>query len=198
MKQTLLFLLIASLPAAAQWRHFGSDRARPTGYIGFGLSQPVNPLGESLNTGWNLSGGVGVSGRYLGIMVDGMFADFGINRPALDWAGADTGHQRYFAATLDPVFHVNSRGPVDFYITGGAGLYAITTTYGLGFDSFLPGNEINSSSTVYKGGVNAGCGFTFGASRNGAVKFFTEARIHHVFTRGYQTNIVPVTVGIRF
>jgi hypothetical protein len=198
MKQTLLFLLIASLPAAAQWRHFGSDRARPTGYIGAGFSQPVNPLAESLKTGWNLSGGVGVSGRYLGIMVDGMFSDFGINRRALDFAAADTGHQRYFAVTLDPVFHVNSKGPIDFYITGGAGLYAITTTYGLGFDSLLPGNEINSSRTLYKGGVNAGCGFTFGAGHGGAVKLFTEARIHHVFTRGFETNIVPVTVGVRF
>ena len=198
MKQTLLFLLIASLPAAAQWRHFGSDRAHPTGYVGIGFSQPLNPLAESLNTGWNLAGGVGVTGRYLGIMLDGMFADFGISRRELDFAGANTGRERYFAATVNPVFHVNSTGPVDFYITGGGGLYAISTNYGLGPDDLLPGFEINSSRTLYKGGVNAGCGFTFSPGRGSGAKFFTEARIHHVFTRGFQTNIVPVTVGIRF
>jgi hypothetical protein len=132
-------------------------------------------------------------------MVDGMFTSFGINRHILNRAGADSGHQRYFAATVDPVIHVNPRGPVDFYITGGAGLYAVTTSYGFGgFSFFGPGGESTDSQTVYKSGVNGGCGFVFGSSRPGSVRFFTEARLHHVFTRGHQTNFVPVTVGIRF
>ncbi len=199
MKQTLLFLLIASLPAAAQWRRFGAETTRLSGAIGLGFSQPLNPLAESLDTGWNISGGIGVRHGYFGIMVDGMFTSFGINRDVLDFYGADRGRQQYFAATVDPIIHINPRGPVDFYLTGGGGLYAITTRYGFGGSNlFSPGGEFVDSQTVYKGGVNGGCGFSFGTGRHGAVRFFTEARFHHVFTRGYETNFVPVTVGIRF
>jgi hypothetical protein len=199
MKQTLLLVLIASLPAAAQWRHFGAERTRLTGGIGFGFTQPVNPLSESLDTGWNVSGGIGVRHGYFGVMVDGMFTSLPINRDLVYWVGADRGRERYFAATVDPVIHVNPRGPVDFYITGGAGLYAVTTSYGYGgFSLFGPGGGFTDSQTAYKGGVNGGCGFVFGSGRPGSVRFFTEARLHHVFTRGYQTNFVPVTVGIRF
>ncbi len=199
MKKTLLFLVVASLPAAAQWRHFGAERPRLSGSIGLGFSQPLNPLAESLDTGWNISGGLGVTHGYFGIMVDGMFTSFGINRDVLDFYGASSGRQRYFAATVDPIIHVNPKGPVDFYITGGGGLYAITTRYGFGGGGlFAPGGEFVDSQTVYKSGVNGGCGFSFGTGRRGSVRFFTEARFHHVFTRGYETNFVPVTVGIRF
>jgi len=201
MKQTLLFLLIASLPAAAQWRHFGTEQTRFTGDIGLGFTEPINPLARSLNPGWNISGGVGVTHSYFGIMLDGMFTDLGINRALVTQAGANSGHQRYYAATLDPVFHVNSKGPVDFYLTGGGGVYGINTSYGMGNGNagiFMPGSAVISSQTVYKGGVDGGCGFAFGAGHGGSVRFFAEARLHHVFTGGFQTNFVPVTVGIRF
>ena len=198
MKQTILLLLIASLPAAAQWRHFGAEQTRLTGGIGFGFSEPVNPLARSLDTGWNISGGIGVSHSYFGIMLDGTYTEFGIDHAVLSQVGQSSGHQSYFAATVDPVFHVNPRGPVDFYVTGGGGLYSITTSYGVGILNLDSGVTSFISDRIYKGGVNGGCGFSFGAGDRGSVRFFTEARLHHVFTRGRQTNFVPVTVGVRF
>jgi len=51
-----------------------------------------------------------------------MYNDFGINRNALVEVGARRGYQRYWAVSANPIVHVNPRGPLDFYITGGAGM----------------------------------------------------------------------------
>ena len=123
MKRLLLIILVAVLPASAQWRRFGQSYTRPTGYLGLGISTPTNPVGTRLDEGWNLAGGIGVARGSVGIMLDAMFTDFGMNHAALVRAGARRGSQKYWALTVDPVFHVNERGPVDFYITGGGGLY---------------------------------------------------------------------------
>ena len=92
MKRVLLLTLLAVLPAAAQWRHFGSEPMRPTGFFGVGFASPVNPLARELDTGWNLAGGVGVTSRNsVGVLVDGMFTDFGLNHTTLVAAGAPRG-----------------------------------------------------------------------------------------------------------
>lgn len=119
MKRILLFTIVAVLPVSAQWRRFGHRSARPTGSLGIGFSTPTNPVATRLNAGWNVAGGIGVTRGSVGIMLDAMFTDFGITHDALVRAGARRGSQKYWAVTVDPIFHVNERGPVDFYITGG-------------------------------------------------------------------------------
>jgi hypothetical protein len=163
MKRLLLCIIVAGLPASAQWRHFGDSSTRPTGFLGIGLSTPTNPVATRLDAGWNLAGGVGVTHGSLGILVDAMFNDFGINQAALVRAGARGGSQKYWAVTVDPIFHVNQRGPVDFYLTGGGGLYSRITKYRA--SSGLVGQDsgrydLISSETLYKPGVNGGAGFS--------------------------------------
>jgi hypothetical protein len=201
MKRLFLILVVAVLPASAQWRHFSYRPARPTGYFGVGFSTPANPVANRLNEGWNLAGGVGVTKGYVGIMVDAMFNDFGFTDTALARAGALKGSQRYWAVTVDPVFHVNERGPVDFYLTGGGGLYGRRTQYRALSD--LTGRspvqyDLISSDTIYKPGVNGGAGFSFRLDERSNIKVFAEARYHHMFTRGSGASFIPVTVGIRF
>ena len=195
MKRLLLVILIAVVPAAAQWRHFGHPLTRPTGYFGFGLSTPANPVATRLNEGWNLAGGIGVTRGSVGVMLDAMFTHFGITHDALVQAGARKGSQRYWALTVDPIFHVNERGPVDFYITGGGGLYSQITQYRA---SSGGGYDLISSRTRYKPGVNGGAGFAFSLGYRSNIKLFAEARYHHMFTRGSGASLIPVTVGVRF
>jgi hypothetical protein len=154
-----------------------------------------------LDAGWNLAGGIGVTRGSVGIMVDGMFSDFGITHDALLRAGARRGSQKYWALTVDPIFHVNERGPVDFYLTGGGGLYSRITKFrassGLvGQDA--TGYDLISSDTIYKPGVNGGAGFSYSLGYRSNIKIFAEARYHRMFTRGSGASLVPVTVGIRF
>jgi hypothetical protein len=195
MKRLLLLILVAVLPAAAQWRHFGQTLTRPTGYFGFGFSTPANPVATRLNEGWNLAGGIGVTRGPVGVMVDAMFNDFGFTRDALLRAGAHRGSQKYWALTVDPIFHVNERGPVDFYVTGGGGLYSQITQFRAASGG---GYDLISSRTIYKPGVNGGAGFAFNLGYRSNVKVFAEARYHHMFTQGSGASLIPVTVGIRF
>jgi hypothetical protein len=185
---------------SAQWRHFGSDEARPAAYFGVGFASPVNPVARQLDTGWSLAGGVGVTTNYLGVMLDATFADFGLNHTTLNRVGVPRGDEKYWAVTVNPIFHVNQRGPVDFYVTAGGGLYSRITEFRGGSDfggPFSRRNDLLASDTLYKPGVNGGAGFAFnlGYSR---VKIFAEARFHHMFTRDAGASFIPVTVGVRF
>ena len=199
MKKLLPFILLGALPSAAQWRHFGDPQIRPAGYFGVGVSAPVNPVATRLNTGWNLAGGVGFTTRYAGLLLDAMYNDFGFNRDALLRAGARRGGQRYWAVSANPIVHVNPRGPVDFYVTGGAGIYGQINQYRASSDSrFSDRYDLISSYEIYKPGVNLGAGFAFNLGHERDPKIFVEARYHHMFIRGSGASIVPVTMGIRF
>jgi hypothetical protein len=198
MKVTLAFLIscsVAALPAAAQ------PLARPTGYIGVGSSHPVNPLAARVDTGWNLTAGIGVVTEYVGLMLDFTYNDFGINRRNLNRAQAEEGSQRYWAVTLNPIFHVNQRGPVDFYVTAGGGIYSQITELRSRFGDPFPGgfehHDRIRRNTIYKPGVDGGVGFAYQIGFTG-VRLFAEARFHHMFTDGSGTSFVPVTVGVRF
>jgi hypothetical protein len=195
-KFSLLFMLIA-LPAAAQWRHFGSEPTRATGYFGVGFSEAINPAARNLDPGWNLAGGVGVTSKYVGVMLDAMFNDFGVTHSTLVRAGASEGSQRYWAVTVDPIFHVNQRGPVDFYVTGGGGIYSQITDLSLRGGRGPFRDELSSTYTIYKAGVDGGAGFSFNVGYRSRVKIFVEARFHHMFTRT-GVSFVPVTLGVRF
>ena len=201
MKRVLFTAILAALPAAAQWRHFGYEPARPTGFVGIGVSAPMNPLARTVRPGWNLTGGVGVTGRYVGVLVDVMFTDLGLNHRTLHLAGASRGNQKYWAVTVDPIFHVNQRGPVDFYLTGGGGIYSRLTRYYLPYGDVGPFSDpaqLLASYTVCKPGVDGGVGFAFNVGYATHMKIFAEARYHHMFTRGSGSSFIPITVGVRF
>jgi hypothetical protein len=183
-----------------------------TGYVGAGPSVPINPIGSRLDPGWNISAGAGVSGRYVGVMLDFMYNDLGINSNSLAQYGAPGGSTRVWAFTLDPVVHLAPReGPVDFYITGGGGIYhrtveftapaiATVTAFDPWFGFFpvnIATNQVIGSYGVYKAGVDGGAGVSFklGSSH---LKAFAEARFHHMFTNRVDTNLLPVTIGLRW
>ncbi len=201
----LVSLCAAGLPASAQFSHF-------TGFVGGGFTTPLNPIGSRLDNGWNVSAGAGVNANHhLGLMLDFIYADNGINRKFLDQVQTPNGSMRVWGFTLDPVIHVTQEGPVDFYVTGGGGIYHRTVEYtqpvvqqGVFFDpwyGYYPAafgtNQVLGSYGQYKGGVDGGVGFSFKLGR-GNVKAFAEARYHHIFTRAVETDLLPVTVGLRW
>jgi hypothetical protein len=198
-KGLFLTFLLAAAPAFAQWRHFGSE-THATGFFGAGVTAPINPLARNLDPGWNVAGGIGVTSRYVGVMLDAMYSDMGINHATLVRAGVPRGDQQYWAVTVDPILHVNERGPVDFYVTGGGGLYSQITEFKFrsgGGGPFNDRNDVLYSNTIYKPGVNGGAGFAFNLGYT-PVKIFVEARFHHMFLRGSGASFIPVSVGVRF
>lgn len=196
MRRNLFLLLVAVLPVSAQWRHFGGSYTRPTASLGVGVSTPVNPLARSLDTGWNLAGGAGILSGSVGVNVDFLAAGFGINHAALVRQGAQHGTQKYWALTLDPIVHINERGPTDFYLTGGAGIYGQLTKFRVPAGPTSQYDLIRTEN-LYRFGVNGGAGFAFNLG-DPRFKLFLEARYHHAFTPGSGASLIPITVGIRF
>lgn len=197
-----LILLIAIVPAFGQWRHFGQGQYQwaPAGFVGIGGSTAINPLAKQLDAGWNLAGGVGVTRGYTGLMFDAMYTGFGVTHSALAAQGARSGYERFWALTVDPVVHVNPRGPADFYLTGGAGLYGEHISFRAPASLAGPAAQYDliRSDTLYKPGANIGAGFAFNVSRDSRLKFFAEARLHHLFNQDSGSSFIPVTVGVRF
>jgi len=196
---------LAALPALAQESRF-------TGFVGAGFTKPVNPIASRLDTGWNITAGAGINANArFGVMLDFMFNDLGVNRTFLNQVQAPDGSVRIWGFTLDPVVHLVKEGPVDFYVTGGGGIYHRTVEYtrpvvttGVFFDpwfGFFPApfatNQVIGSFSQYKGGVNGGVGMSYKLGTSN-LKAFAEARYHHIFTRGVETGILPVTFGLRW
>jgi len=199
-----IFCLL-SFPACAQFSRF-------TGFVGGGVTPPINPIASRLDVGWNASAGAGINlNHHLGVMLDFTFNEVGINQTALQQAQAPGGSVRVWGFTLDPVVHLTQEGPVDVYVTGGGGIYnrtveytqpAIVTTavfdpwFGF-YPAAFSANEVIGSLGQYKGGINGGVGVSL-QLRQSKAKLFAEARYHHIFTRNVATDIIPVTFGLRW
>jgi len=181
--------------------------------VGAGVTTPVGDTGTALDMGWNVRGGAGVNfSRWGGLMVDVGYDNMGINSTTLANFGAPGGRMSVLSATLDPIVHLTPHRHFDLYLTGGGGIYhryqEFTTptvaTVGA-FDPFfgfyavgVPSNQILSSYSVNKPGIDGGVGIAFGSKWHG--KFFAEARYNRIFmgNRFGDTEYLPVTFGFRW
>ena len=179
--------------------------------LGGGFTEPVGGTGSHLNTGWNLGAGAGFNFTpYFGALVQFNDQQSDINSGTLARIGFPGGDVNIWSLTLNPIIHTNPRGPVDVYFIGGGGLYHWrqeftepgTATFA-GFDPFfgfyqaeVPVQNVLSSYSVNKPGVNGGIGLAFGTKWN--VKFYAEARYHRIIFGDRHADMLPVTFGIRW
>lgn len=210
MKRASIVLSLAlSLGGAA----FAQEFPRFAFNLGAGFTSPTATAGDRLDQGWNAEAGAGVNLHpNLGLKVDFRYNSFGINSGTLNALGFPGGDGRLWSLTLDPVVHLNPRGPVDLYLTGGGGLYhwnqqftrPATATF-TGFDPYLgifyptavPVTQVISSYSVYKPGWDGGAGLAFGTRWNAQV--YAEARFSRmVFGNDRYVDTVPVSFGIRW
>jgi opacity protein-like surface antigen len=179
--------------------------------IGAGFTRPAGNTGQHLDTGWNVQGGVGYNfSPYVGANVDVAFNDLGITSSDLNRIGVPGGNVRIFSATLDPIVHLNPHGHVDFYITGGGGLFRWYQQFTQpsvaivpGFDPFfgffsaaVPATQVVSSYSVNRPGIDIGAGVAIGALGRG--KLFVEAKYDHIYMKGSHADYIPVTFGFRW
>jgi len=179
--------------------------------IGAGFTTPVGATARRVDTGWNLQGGVGYNFRpRLGANLEFNYSDMGINSTTLSNFGVPGGSVRMWSLTVNPIVRMNPKGPVDWYFTGGGGLYHRTQEFTepsvevfTGFDPFfgfypvaVPVTNVLASRSVMKPGVNFGAGFTVGTRWKG--KFYAEARWHRMLFRDSHTDTIPVNFGFRW
>jgi hypothetical protein len=182
-----------------------------TASIGGGFTQSVGNTGRNLDTGWNIRGGAGLNfNPYVGAMLDLGYDHMGINNGTLANIGVPGGDVQIFSATIDPVVHVNPHGHFDLYLTGGGGLFhwyqeftqptvaivpAFNPFFGF-YSAAVPTNQILSSYSVNRPGVDVGAGIAFGTRRHG--KIFAEARYDHIYMAHSHVDYIPVTFGFRW
>jgi hypothetical protein len=179
--------------------------------VGGGFTQGVGRTGTHLDDGWNIQAGAGYNfSSYVGAMVQFNYDNQDINGTTLNNLGFPGGDVQLWSFTLDPIVHLNPKGPMDVYLIGGGGIYhrrqeftAPTVATFTAFDPFfgfyqaaVPANQVLASYSVNKPGVNGGVGVAFGTKWH--AKLYAEARYHRMFVGNYHTDILPVSFGIRW
>lgn len=197
-------LLLVGAVSAQETHHF-------TFNAGAGFTTPLGGTGTRLNTGYNFDGGVGFNfNSVFGALVQFNDSQMDINGPTLRGLGFPGGNVNLWALTLDPIVHTNPRGPVDLYFIGGGGLYhwrqeftEPTVAIFRGFDPFfgfyqtaIPAQNVLTSYSVNKPGVNGGVGLSFGPRSR--MKVYAEARYHRMIFGNFHADVLPVTFGVRW
>jgi hypothetical protein len=175
--------------------------------IGTGFTTPAGNASNFLNEGWNVRGGAGVNlSPHVGAMLNVGFEDMGIGGVTLVEAGATGGTVHVFHATVDPVVHLSPNGHVEFYVTGGGGVFhryqdfngsAVSTSNAYNqFFGLYGASSVPNPYSVVKPGFDVGAGLAVRAF--GHTKVFLEAKWNHMFLNEGHTDFLPVTVGLRW
>jgi hypothetical protein len=136
-----------------------------------------------------------------GFIIEFMNSWLGLTNQALQQNGAIDGDANIWSVTVNPIWRFRIGGPVGGYIIGGGGYYERENRFieqqqinDPIFGPLLVNEEVRQTTDA--GGVNIGMGLTW--NWGWGTKFFVEARYHHIFTSGSDTQIIPVTFGFRW
>jgi len=165
----------------------------------------VTGSNNPLTGGWNFVVGSGYNfSPRLGLDLELMNAGMGVTRAAMAQQQALDASASVWSVTLDPIWRFRIGGPVGGYLIGGGGFYERDIRYSEPGEVFVPtyrgGFFAPGTGDVHQiddtGGVNAGAGLT--CNLGWGTKLFVEARYHYLFTSGSATQIIPITIGLRW
>lgn len=169
-------------------------------YIGAGggAAIPVGNFKDGYNTGWNVNIPIGWQSQTTpwGVQLDASYDR--MNGKSLSSGGisANVPDASIWAGMLDLTFRVplGAESRSGLYLLGGGGVHHFKD---YGGSSVTSGGVTYSStgSSATKFGVNGGAGFDFPV---GMLNLYVEGRFISVFTKGKNTNYVPVVAGIKF
>jgi hypothetical protein len=217
----LIFLVIAHCYLCAQDE--GDDDPKGNVNLGMPISAPLNPTGQFVNQGIGITMGAGYNfTRRHALVSEFMWNHLSLTNGALSpirtafqnpgiTAGANL-----FAFTENYRFEL--RGAVrGLYLIGGGGYYyrnshlsqkvttgsSVTCTptwlwFGFACESgSVTADQTLGSSSSHSLGVNGGFGFTARVG-DAPYRIYVESRYHYAPGRGVSTQLVAVTVGIRY
>jgi len=207
----------------AQVESGGDDNPNITTNLGIPLSIPLNPTSRFVSAGWGLDAGIGYNfNRRNAVIGEFMWNSLYPTNEALQpirvalQSPNISGHGNLLAVTAN--YRLELRGRVlGTYLIGGGGWYfreaslskpvpvgtSITcdrTWLWWGYNcqsGTVITNLTLASSSSNSWGVNGGIGFT---ARVGEApyRFYVESRYHYAPTRNISTQLVAITIGIRY
>ncbi|HXC25612.1 MAG TPA: outer membrane beta-barrel protein [Gemmatimonadaceae bacterium] len=169
-------MLVRATAANAQ---MSGSLTRP---IAFGLAAggavPISNLGDVTNTGYNVTGILGIKPPLfpIGFRVDASYNAFGYKSPAVA-----SGHAQISSVTGNVVLDMPLL-LVHPYLIGGLGYYNVGAS---------------SAKSSNDAGFDLGGGVSLNIPLTG-ISVFAEARYNHVDTSGASTQFTPVIVGVMF
>jgi Outer membrane protein beta-barrel domain len=144
--------------------------------VALGGAIPMSDFGKSFNTGYNLTGTIGINpaGMPVGFRIDAAYNQFG--------AKGTTNVNAKIAGVSGNVVLSMAGAQMTPYLIGGVGYYRVSSS---------------ATGTVASNhfGFNAGAGLQIPLS--GFVTFI-EARYNRISENGGSTSFIPVTVGVMF
>jgi opacity protein-like surface antigen len=185
---------------------------RLTAEFGGGVAVPIGDTNQRAKVGFSFAAAAGprLTNRFSALL-DFTFHGLDVNALENSSGNPRVDAQMYlWSLTANPDFQFIKTERFSSYVTGGYGLYyrwleLTRADFGSGVvcDAWwslcstpfnVDGNLFNGIRSTYKGGVNAGGGFTYGTNK----KFFAEVRYHRMFTTRQPTELLPIIVGVRW
>jgi hypothetical protein len=180
--------------------------------VGGGFTTQTGRTANYLDNGGNLqvTGGINL-GPFLGLGATFMYNGMGLTGSALNQVNVPDGHANIYTLTVEPKIKVPI-GIGKAYILGGGGWMRRTVAYtqpvltstfvynpwwGYYGPALVTANQQLGSVSQNAGVWDVGAGMEFNLPRSGW-KLFTEARYFSGMTNQTHTNLIPVSVGVRW
>jgi len=215
------------IAACTSWvnaqEEYGEDMRLNTN-LAFTLTAPLNPIARFANFGWGTTVGAGYNfsrrhafvGEFMWNRLYPSSETLAPLKLALH-SGDLHGHSDLYAFTANYKFELRGR-TLGTYFIGGTGFYYRTTTLSqnvvtgtattctpvwLFWGFSCSQGSVSEDQTLASGssgalGFNGGMGFTVKVSSEPRYRMYFEARYHYAPTSRVNTQVVPVTIGIRF
>jgi hypothetical protein len=144
--------------------------------VALGAAIPLSDLGNRFNTGFNVTGTIGVNpaGLPVGFRIDAAYNQFGSK-------GTTNVNAKIADVSGNVVLNMDGVG-ITPYAIGGIGYYRVSST-------------VTGSAASNNFGFNAGAGVRLPLT---AFATFIEARYNRISESGGSASFVPVTVGVMF
>jgi hypothetical protein len=203
--------------------HAQQDYEKVNAHFGAVVSVPLNPTATYVHTGWGLLGGAGYNfSRHHSVIGELMWnrlhATDGALQPLreISQSGNIDGHSNLYVLTGNYRYELRGKVFGTYFIGGGGVYYRITNlstrfTAGTstpcvpawvwwGFSCIsgivMPNQTVGSASSTALGG-NAGIGFTTRVAEE-PYRLYVESRYHYAPNKNISTQLITVTVGIRY
>lgn len=208
-----IVVAVACSPALfAQSSVFAPEFHHFTVNFGGGYTTVHGNLEDDLNNGWNFQAGADFhASRYFSLGGTFMFNGLGVSRKALDALNMPNGTARVYTVTADPKISLPI-GRGSFYLLAGGGWMRRTVEFtepvvaqtiifdpwwGYFGPALVPANQVIGSVSDDAGVWDVGGGFNFPLPHTRA-KLYIEARYFDGLTSDTHTQLVPITIGLRF
>jgi hypothetical protein len=209
-------LCIAAFASAAMSQET-SRQVPPLNFnVGGGVGFPLGATSDFSGDGGTFVVGGGPNfGRFLGVSGEFMWNNLPIKSSVLRAVQIPGASARQYALTVNGILRVPTHGKLGAYVIGGGGWYhrsgeltapivvpgTVCSTFWVWWGScvsgLFPANAVLASSSSNAFGGNIGGGLTFRLGAQNA-KVYTEVRYHHASYNHVNTNLLPLTFGLRW